>query len=555
MINTLEKSRTHLFLLPLITSLGMVGASLVSPGIEAAEAVEMSNACESLTQADFTGIEDAATQVTESRMVAASGSVPAHCLVNGYVSPNVGVRLHLPADTEWNGNFLQASLGGYGGSTLFMVPWCEEAMRRGYACLTHDTGHSGSYLKGSWAYNNLQAEFDYGIRGHYVAALAGKALIKHYYDSAPKYSYHVGCSGGGKQGLTAAQRHPWTFDGILALEPSSVTATGVVIHWNSMVTHDEDGNRLFTDEDLDVLHQGALAACDADDGLEDGIIGGDPRACAFDPGDLVCSAGQRSGCLSAEQVEAARRVYEGPVTSDGKKLSQYFPWYPALPGSEKGAFFTRFIDYKETWWQFMGFYPDPGPTWQARDFDFDQDYKRTGLMDAVVNGYSNPDLRNFKAAGGKLMVIQGWEDSGLPGPQVSADYYEMAERIIGDRASTQDFYRLFMIPGRSHCAYGAGAASGDFLSYLEDWVEEDKAPDMIVGYHTDSLDSTVPADARASDVEQAVVGDDTTMFNTSVPEKYKFSRPHYPYPLWAKYRGQGDPNDYRNFEPVNPEQQ
>src|SRR5690606_20980721 len=122
------------------------------------------------------------------------------------------------------------------------------------------------------------------------------------------------------------------FDGILALEPSSVTATGVVIHWNSMVTHDEDGNRLFTDEDLDVLHQGALAACDADDGLEDGIIGGDPRACAFDPGDLVCSAGQRSGCLSAEQVEAARRVYEGPVTSDGKKLSQYFPWYPALPG-------------------------------------------------------------------------------------------------------------------------------------------------------------------------------------------------------------------------------
>ena len=504
----------------------------------------LQKACEALSELDFTGVQDAPTQITDARMVPPTDHVPAHCLAVGYVSPNVGVKVHLPDSSTWNGNFLEASLGGYGGTAEFMVPWCEEAMRRGYACVTHDTGHAGSYLRASWAYNNLQAELDYGIRGHYVAALAGKALIKHYYGSEPEHSYHVGCSGGGKQGMTAAHRHPWTFDGILAFEPSNVTATGVVIHWNALVTHDESGKLLFTEDDLDVLHQGAIAACDEDDGLKDGIIGGDPRTCQFDPAAVACAAGESSGCLTPTQVEAARKVYEGPVTSNGQKLSNYFPWYPALPGSENGSFFTRFIEYKETWWRFMGFYPDPGPSWQASDFDFDRDYKRTGTMDALVNGYSNPDLRNFKAAGGKLMVVQGWEDSGLPGPSVAVDYYDMVERVIGDRTETQKFFRLFMIPGRSHCDQGVGAASGDFLSYLEDWVEEDKAPDVIVGYHED-LSAWI--EGSGSEAERAAIAS-----NTAVPEKYTFSRPHYPYPVWARYKGSGDPNDYRSFEPVYP---
>ena len=126
------------------------------------------------------------------------------------------------------------------------------------------------------------------------------------------------------------------------------------------------------------------------------------------------------------------------MTSKGEKLSKYFPWLPALPGSEKGVYFSMYPEYKTSWWRYMGFDPDPGPSWNATDFDFDHDYKRTGVMDAIVSGYSNPDLRNLKAAGGKLMIIQGWEDSGLPGPPVTVDYYEMAERIMGGRASTQE---------------------------------------------------------------------------------------------------------------------
>lgn len=525
------------------------GAIVLGMGFSAVADAQMSQdssdgegkACEELLTEDFTGIQDAATQLTEARLVAASNQVSAHCRLEGYVTPNVEFVLELPTSSVWNGKFIQMSPGGYGGSTeVYTVGWCRDALRRGYACLRHDTGHTGLSSKGSWAYNNLQAEFDYGIRGHYVAALAGKALVERYYGSAPKYSYHFGCSGGGKQGLVEAQRFPWVFDGIIALEPSSVTATGVVVLWNALVTHDENGKPLFSAEDLDVLHDGALEACDADDGLKDGIIGGDPRTCDFDPGNLLCKKGERSGCLSQVQVDAARKVYEGPVTSEGQRLSEYFPWYPALPGSEKGGYFTRDLDYKTQYWQFMGFSPDPGPTWQSSDFDFDYDYKRTGLMDAVVNGSNNPDLRNFKTAGGKLMIIQGWEDSGLPGPQVSLDYYELVERILGGRASTQESVRLFMIPGRSHCIGGAGAADADFLRYLEDWVEKDRAPDMIIGSH---VEPAVGLYEWPKLIE--ALGD---------PDRVQFTRPHYPYPLWAKYRGTGDPNDYRSFEAVDPEQ-
>jgi feruloyl esterase len=520
----------------------VIGLSAIAMGMNcyAAGNVTELEVCETLLAKDFTNIEDAPTQVTDARTVEANGQVQIHCQVKGYVSPNVEFVLQLPAASKWNGKYIQMSPGGYGGETeVYTVGWCQDALRRGYACLRHDTGHTSLSNKAAWAYNNLQAEFDYGIRGHYVAALAGKALTEHFYGAAPEYSYHFGCSGGGKQGIVEAQRYPWMFDGIIALEPSNVTSTGVVVMWNALVSHDENGNRLFSETDLRVLHHGAIDACDADDGLKDGIIGADPRTCDFDPRDLLCKANQSSGCLSKVQVEAAQKIYEGPVTSQGEKLSNYFPWYPALPGGELGEYFTRDLDYKTQYWQFMGFEPDPGPEWKGSDFDFDHDYKRAGMKDALINGYDNPDLRNFRAAGGKLMIIQGWEDSGLPGPLVALDYYEMAEKVIGSREATQESVRLYMIPGRSHCIGGVGAGDSDFLSYLEDWVEKDVPPDMIIGSHVEPPVSLNNWPELMNALED--------------PERVRFTRPHYPYPLQARYRGNGDPDDYRSFEAVEPE--
>jgi len=187
----------------------------------------------------------------------------------------------------------------------------------------------------------------------------------------------------------------------------------------------------------------------------------------------------------------------------------------------------------------MALTPDPGPGWRATDFDFDNDYKRAYMMDAVLVASDNPDLRKLRAEGNKLMIVQGWEDGGLPGPLVTVDYYDMVERLMGGRDVTQESVRLFMIPGRSHCAEGVGAAAIDMLGAMEAWVEHDRAPDILVGAHVDVAGAynpyrggflRLPADLSAA----------------------PFTRPHYPFPLEARYKGTGDPNDYRNFEAVEP---
>jgi feruloyl esterase len=519
--------------------IGAIGIIIAMPGMaQSAALVGPAGACEALKSVDFTNIQDAATQVIATRMVAAAGELPAHCFVQGYIAPSVGFILRLPEHSVWNEKFSEVAPGGYGGSKameITMTPWCEDFLRRGYACITHDTGHTGGVgLDATWAYNNLQAEFDYGIRASNVAALAGKAITQRFYDAAPKYSYFMGCSEGGKQALVQAQRYPWNFDGVIAVEPSNPTITGVVQLWNALATRDANGNSLFTANDLQVLHDGAIAQCDAEDGLKDGVIG-DPRSCKFDPAVLTCKVGQTSGCLSAIQIAAAKKVYGGPVTSTGQRL-----YFPASPGGEKGSFFTggpSGIDYKRTWWQYMGFTPDPGPSWKPTDFDFDHDWKRSYMMDAVLVNSDNPDLRKLRAEGHKLMIIQGWEDSGLPGPRVTSDYYEMVERVMGGRAETQQSVRLFMVPGRSHCVGGVGAAAIDMLSHMEAWVEHGQAPDMIIGAHVEGSKMAdfvrLPKDLASA----------------------RFTRPHYPYPLRAQYKGTGDPNDYRSFGPAEPDSQ
>ncbi|GMU68961.1 MAG: feruloyl esterase [Steroidobacteraceae bacterium] len=516
---------------------GIVGATPVAAQTVATQA--QSAACDALKKVEFEGIQDAATQITATRVVGAEGEVPAHCHVEGYVAPNVGFVLRLPGKADWNGKFSHMAPGGYGGSREVMAPWCDVALSRGYACITQNTGHWGVSSESVWAYNNLQAEFDYGIRAANVATIAGKAIAEYFYGTAPERSYFMGCSGGGKQALVQAQRYPWNFDGIVAVEPSNPTVTGVVQLWNALATHDSEGKPLFTTADLQVLHAGAVKQCDARDGLADGIIG-DARGCRFDPAVLACKAGQTSGCLSSIQIEAARKVYGGPVTSTGRKI-----YFPASVGGEMGSYFTggsTGLDYKTQYWRYMGFTPDPGPSWMPKDFNFDVDWKRSMMKDAVLVASDNPDLRKLRTEGHKLMIIQGEEDSGLPGPLVTMDYYEMVEKILGGRVEAQKSARLFVIPGRSHCVGGVGAAAVDMFGAIESWVEQGQAPDMIIGAHMEGTLGN-PAMGLSSDFIR-------------LPKDLssaKFTRPHYPYPLRARYKGKGDPNDYRSFEAVGPD--
>jgi len=180
----------------------------------------------------------------------------------------------------------------------------------------------------------------------------------------------------------------------------------------------------------------------------------------------------------------------------------------------------------------MNFMPDPGPDWQLKDLDFDRDYKRLGLMESIYAS-NNPDLRKFKAAGGKLLVYQGMNDVPIP-PQNIIDYYETAEKTMGGRKETQDFFRLFLIPGMNHCSGGDGAYAIDYLSHLEAWVEQNKAPNKMIAANL----KDGPADT----------GDKFPLDLDSI----KFTRPVFPYPVRAKYTGSGDANDASNFIPVEP---
>lgn len=481
---------------------------------------------------DLSRLPDAPTQITYARTVDAAGGLPAYCEVGGYVSPNVGIGVRIPV-AAWNGKILQVGCGGWCG--IVFEEWfahaCDVPLQRGYACLRTDSGHKGQDLK--WAYNNVQAEIDYGFRANHVALVAGKAIAERYAGTAPKKSYLMGCSGGGREGMVAAQRFPWDYDGIVSVAPAiSVTGGVMRLLWSALATTDAAGQTVLDAAAIDLINAKAVASCDRDDGLEDGIIG-HPQACEFDPVELQCGKGKTRNCLSAGQVAAARKIYEGPRTSAGQRLYNSGD----VPGAELGWKAHRYWPAFAMWadlFRYMGFRPDPGPDWNVTDFDFDRDYRRLGQMSVLLD-FTDPDLRRFKAAGGKLILAHGWADhlqSGLN----SIDYYEMVEKAMDGRASTQEFFRLFMLPGVDHCSGGPGADAVDYLRYLEDWVERGRAPDRLISAklkpeaNKDRWGLAVPDGLR--------------------PESVEFTRPVYPYPIRVRYSGRGDPSDASSFVPV-----
>jgi len=499
--------------------------------------------CTSLTHIDFTGTLDASTQITEANAEPASDQLPAYCRVSGYVAPAVGFVLALPAN-NWNGKFLEQGCGGFCGGDLreliasnYGKPLLRDALRRGYSFLIFDGGHVHGVLDALWAYNNPQVQFEFGIRAPHVAALAGKAITERYYSTAPAKSYFSGCSSGGQQALSEAQRFPWDFDGIIAGAPSP-TFSG------PMMNYLWAGRALagtINEADLKLVHQAVVALCDMDDGIKDGIIS-DPQHCRFDPAELLCRSDRKdSRCLTATQVGAVKKVYAGPMTSKGEKLYTGGP----LPGSElnwisesdaPSAAYVNHSGRPEPWakqyFAYIGFMPAPGPSWRPDDFDFDRDYKRLRMAESLFGAADNPDLRKFKAAGGKLIVYQGLEDQSDI-PTDSIDYYETTERTIGDHSATQAFFRLFLIPGMNHCTGGAGAFAIDYLNYLEAWVEKGQTPEKMIGAHVTSDDYA-----------------DWVKFPLD-SSKVKFTRPLYPYPIRAKYR-KGDPNSAASFGPTAP---
>jgi feruloyl esterase len=504
---------------------------ILFPAGARAAAPDAASRCQALI-GSHPGIVDAPTQVTDASIAAAADGLPAFCQVRGTIAPDVGIELRLPTDT-WNGKFFEYGRGGY-CRTISMQD-CDTPLRKGYACVITDQGHKSTEQDDIWVRGNLQAKVDCGFRGTHVAAASGKALTAEFYRKPPVHSYYMGCSTGGRLGMVEAERFPWDFDGIIAgAAPISKFADGLALMWDTVVPLAKDGRQILTPADIRLVHAAAIAKCDLDDGIADGVIG-DPVHCAFDPAELQCrgpGSSDATPCLTAEQVLAVRKMYQGPATSKGVKL------YPGpLPGSELnwiGTFISEDGGPAPLYTGMADMFrslndPERAPDWKITDFNWDEDYKRLGMMEALNSG-ANPDLRQFKAAGGKLIVYHGLDDTAvMPGNMI--DYYETAERTMGGRAATLDFFRLFLMPGMNHCINGAGASVFDYIAALEAWVEAGKAPDVLIGAHPKTkMPNPVRLPLASSDVA--------------------FTRPVFPYPLRARYSGKGDPNDAASFVAV-----
>lgn len=463
--------------------------------------------CAALAQQDFSAVRDAPTRISGGRWVAASEQMPAYCEVRATIFPQIGVALQLPAQS-WNGKVLELGCGSFCGSIELAA--CGGLLQRGYACIASDMGHQAAGGDSRWAEDNLPAQIDFANRAPHVVLLAARAIVAQYYSQEVRRAYFMGCSTGGYLGMIEAQRFPWDFDGIIAGDPDMDEADLLMrTVWAWRALRDAAGQPLLHAADLQLLHAAALAACDLSDGVRDGIVG-DPVGCPFRGTELLCRSGQAAGCLSAVQIAAVRRMYEGPSTAGGRKTSTR----GAFPGSELAWSLDAAPGPGELGYNL--YVPSPGQRWRESEFDFDRDYQRLGLG-ALYND-SNPDLRRLRDSGAKLMVYQGGNDT----VEMAAiyDYYDNVEQLMGGRAATQQFFRLFTIPGMGHCGGGEGADQIDYLGYLEAWVESGHAPDQMIGTHHGAGPS--------------------------------FTRPVYPYPQYARYAGAGDVNDARNFIAVTP---
>ena len=289
----------------------------------AALAADGAAQCRALLTQNFAKVADAPTMLTSAELVPASAAGPEHCLVEAYVARNVGVQMALPTH-DWNGKFLMQGCGGSCG--VYSLGGCSDALARGYAVSTTDMGHKGGAMSSwHWAYNDHEAEIDFGYRATHVGAVASKALLTAFYGRAARYSYFRGCSTGGRQGMVEAQRYPHDFDGIIAgAPPLDETGDGVLhLMWSARAALDASGKPVLSPADIALAHAAVLAACDAADGLRDGLIQ-DPASCHWDPASIACPlAGVGSGpaaCLSPGAVAAMRKIYDGARDHHGHQL-------------------------------------------------------------------------------------------------------------------------------------------------------------------------------------------------------------------------------------------
>ena len=453
-----------------------------------------------------------------------TGTLPSYCRLDGVIdrrtsadgkSYGIGFALALPA--EWNGRVLLQGGGGLNGSVHAPLgaaaAGSTPALARGFAVVSTDTGHTGQGGFDASFMRDQQASLDFAYQAVGRVAVIAKQIVAQHYARPANRSYFAGCSTGGREGMLMVQRYPTYFDGVVVGAPAMRTdVSGIADEWvavmlNQVAPTDDAGRPItrqaLSDADKRTVIDGILNACDASDGVNDGMVF-NTSACRFDPKTLVCNGPKKDGCLTMAQASALEKAFAGPKDSKGRQVYPGFLYdtgiaaTQGIPGLLQG-----------------GLNP-VGPAFTAKEMDVDRRAEAASSNpQAILSATSTwTNLNTFSSHGGKLVFYHGVSD-----PWFSAldtiDYYERMSKANGGASEVANWSRLFLAPGMGHCGGGEAALdSFDLLGAVVDWVENGKAPDAVV-----ATGRTLPGR----------------------------SRPLCPYPQYAHFTGQGDSQDARNF--------
>ena len=459
-------------------------------------------------------------------------NLPAFCRVDASATPStdslINFQVWVPVGAAWNGKLVTTGNGGYSPSLNFGD--MAYAMRQGYAVIGGDTGHQSADPNDlSWGMGHPEKIIDWGTRSINAITARGKTIVTQLQGRGASRSYYYGCSTGGHQGYAEMQRYPQDFDGMINGAPgNNRVRLNIEFLYRFQVNRppNNDTQLILSPAKSAVITNAAIAACDALDGVTDGVME-DPRVCTsarFNVDSLLCTGPETPTCLTAAQLDVARKIYAGP--KNPRTGEQLYLGYPV--GSESGwaAQWGTTEPARAGFWRFWVF---DDPTWNWWTFDYDShvaltDTKVGGLVDQI-----NPNVNAFKARGGKNIVYHGWSDP-VVNPLDTIAYYEQVRAQQGSQAEIDNFFRLFLVPGMGHCAGGIGTgnfgnqggqspvvdADRDVLMALDRWVETSVAPDRIVA-------------------SRVVMGNVVR------------TRPLCPYPRKAVYSGSGSTDDAANF--------
>lgn len=487
--------------------------------------------CSGISQIKLDGVE-----ITKAELVPAGttipppypgaagiGPLPAHCLVHGVINRRKGVdgqefgigfALGLPEPSEWNGDFMMQ--GGGGGNGYVAYPTGagyagdKPGLSRGFAVASTDTGHRARTGGFDFSFmRDQQAYLDFAFLANAEVARVAKKVIAQYYAKSPAYSYFVGCSTGGREGMILSQRYPTVFNGIVSGDPAMRTGLSnlaisewIPVAYNQASPRDASGkpqlDKFLTDADRKLFMDALMKQCDGRDGVVDGMIS-DPMGCDFDPASLACKPGQTDSCIAPEKVAAIKKAFAGPKNAYGTQVYPGFLYDAgiAMKGGVSGLLA-------------MGKNGLFGPYPTATELDVDK--AALHASDPLVEPAST-NLSTFSLNGGKLIFFHGDSDPWFS-PLDTLGYYKSLAAANGGADKVATWSRIFLVPGMAHCGGGPSLDQFDMLTAVVDWVEKGKAPDSVI------------ATGKA------------------FPGR---SRPLCAYPTHAQYTGKGDTQDARNF--------